>query len=491
MKQIADRMNEFFVQAEIYKEDKTNNVTVKGSYPEYGFAPVTCEIVPHGGKFDHDLWIMEGNFNFLQLRTKTGSSQDIWIPRLRQGTHTTNNLGQIFTGTAELFVRGNLKEFEEPADVDVYLTIPETQLIPEPFPIYDSENGTIQVPENYERSPISWKAEDGETVHFLPSYSFNPLNVEGNIGLLRLRNCQLVVKYPAGRFNSLKSVSEHIWKLFDEDIWLLSFINKKYLPWFKASLYTNVKDEFLHAEIRRHQVFQERLEADANTKENYSLTRWPLAKYEALAQGTFESMIEEFRQSPYRSTLLQIIQTLMVTYEKNYIEAELSLAYTAFEMLIQTLGRDYAAILDEEEFEKIKNSLKGYIKSNLKLEKTIRSLMYEKLPELQRVSFKQLVKSAIKAQGIDLSKFWGPEVSEDKLDQELSQMISRRNAFIHGDVVNGYDLYFVDFHRIRLIIELTVLKLLGYPLNQLNHANSELLYIMQRHLPENYSFELP
>jgi hypothetical protein len=215
-----------------------------------------------------------------------------------------------------------------------------------------------------------------------------------------------------------------------------------------------------------------------------------LIDVKALEEGAFETMISTLRSSPFKNIIMRIIPALLITYEDNYLEADLGIIYTALEMLVYGLSTEQdRLLLPEDDFKKwqpqLKKSIKPILKDEVKLSSADRNDLYAKLGELNRRPY-QIQLERVLGQHVDVSKFFPPLGNEDS---SLRDLIDRRNEYVHQGRFDDGSI--TDFHRIRLLIEMTIFKLLGYPISRYNRLCDDLWYVMEHSLPEDYSFEVP
>ncbi len=479
----ANPIINFIVRGEIFKDDKSLPVTIEGSYSQFGFDPVVCKVLPHEQLVRKDFWIEENGMHYLQLRGNVNSTDEIWIPRLR-----VEKSGREITGTAELFVQGNLGAFDScEGQITAYFHVPYTPLLAE-FPSdYDwHEDGTFDLPNHYTRQPITWKTPSAEEVEFNNSYSFHSSSIGADRTLIRVQECNLKMTLSPKKYQSLKSVIDDLWHNFDEALWLLSFLSKKYIPWYSAFIVYEFGDRHLVIEARRDQNLLQRKTETSEAHHPVDL----LIKPEVLEKGVFERMISNYENSPYKDTILRLVQNLLITYEDNYIEAQIGLIYTAFEMLVHGMSDSQTTyIVGKPKFKKIKKRLEEVIRDKLELRVNESEYICEKLPELHRYTFKTRLPMVFKQHGIDIYKFWPPTVSQAKASEALEALIKRRNEYIHQGKIHDYRKSLADFHRIRLIIEIAILKILGYPLDEINEHSDD-FYLTVGYKSKDHSFAI-
>jgi len=136
--------------------------------------------------------------------------------------------------------------------------------------------------------------------------------------------------------------------------------------------------------------------------------------------------------------------------------------YSALETLIlfhQDVGSEL--ILKRDEWEEFRKDIADFIKAYPKFfeSKEKRRLMYEKLPELNRISFKSAFYNFCSRFNIDLSDLWPVVDRRDGI-----ALADIRNKLIHGDTFNpvqGRALISAREH-LSWIVERSLLSVLGW-----------------------------
>lgn len=473
---------------EVYRNENTLPATLTARYRDDSADPVECTLMfPQPHENMKDLTFEEDQGRYLQFRGSDCLGDDIWIPQLWIESRTKS----CINGTAELFVKGRLDDFEERVgQLKVYLTSPFNRLsqaLGVPWHEFH-EDGSITVPESVSRKALQWKLSSGEEAEFSDGYAFSSAKSDLNRSLVRTQFSSITLSFDIAEFGSLKEVINKVWFALEEDIWLLSFLCRKYIPWYEGFVLVEGGGRY-YADFRRNRPFllfkEQREKPDATRKEL-------LVDAKRLTDGTFDTMVSNFRASPLKDVILRVIQNLLITYEDNYIEVDLGIVYTALEMLVYGLSEnDTRYLFGQEDFSKLRKRFRHFAHSVLKelgASKSDRSEFYMKLDELNRRPFKSQLE-AVLGQHVNIFQFFPEPAEHGARDKCLSDLIYRRNEYIHQGKIRDIRRANTDFHRIRLIIEMTVLTLLGYPLSGYNRQCNDLWYIKNVHLPEDYSFE--
>ena len=149
------------------------------------------------------------------------------------------------------------------------------------------------------------------------------------------------------------------------------------------------------------------------------------------------------------------------------IESEYLSYYAAIENLVNGYKDEHSLhfILDNESWNKFNKDLRKFIKNHdyFKNEKIKRKLIYEKISELNRVSFGSIFKSFCQFYKIDLSDLW----SIGGQDHSLAQI---RNLLIHGGRFERekLNLLIKAKSHLKWILERCILRVLDW---EIEHSN--------------------
>ena len=150
--------------------------------------------------------------------------------------------------------------------------------------------------------------------------------------------------------------------------------------------------------------------------------------------------------------------------------------YGALETLVEHFGLS-SNIVDPEQFEKVfvrdlAKWIKGHPLFSGNHNKNKRRLIYEKLPELNRVSFKTAFEELCKSYYLYLDDLW-PVVGKSE-GLSLSEI---RNKLVHGETFNVLQqkALITAVEHLRWVVERTILSVLGWDISKSN-VSSEFLY---------------
>jgi hypothetical protein len=171
-----------------------------------------------------------------------------------------------------------------------------------------------------------------------------------------------------------------------------------------------------------------------------------------------------FVKADWQNLLRRAINyTLPLPQENRTIESSFVTLYSALETTVLYFRRNQSleTILSEDEWNVLANSLRDWLKTyeRLKNRKDLRTLIYEKLPELNRVSFSSAFKEFCAHYGVDLQDLWN--VVGRSLGTPLSEI---RNRLVHGDdfLHDQYGVLISATDHLRWTVERMILAVLGW-----------------------------
>ena len=236
-------------------------------------------------------------------------------------------------------------------------------------------------------------------------------------------------------------------KIIGELLLLVSFVGKKMIEWFSYSLHSQGKlQTYVKSNVRSdrdepsiHDVmigYNNTLKFIKNALpkfrklklENYDLSA-PIIFYLSQSKMPF---IEASFQSLF--TALEYIKTVYV--KKNKMDKILS--YKKFRKISHAIK----SIFSEDEF------------TSLNLSSTIIKEIQCKIPELNRYSIASIIKSLCYELDIDLKHFY-PK-------RRKVTLFKVRNNLVHASSDIDIDLLHIELIRLRLLIEVIILKTLGW-----------------------------
>jgi hypothetical protein len=188
--------------------------------------------------------------------------------------------------------------------------------------------------------------------------------------------------------------------------------------------------------------------------------------------------LQKLRDCAFKEHLLEAI-VKAVQAEDSILESQYLTYYSALENLVNG-HRKIEFILGEEPFKDFRKKMKEYIKKHSsladvqddadgnKMKKNQRKSMYEKIPELNRVSFDTAFKSFCESYSINIDDLW-PLRCEASLS-------SIRNRIIHGERFEReeHEALIAASMNLRWILERCILRVLDWDVNRSRIKNSSL-----------------
>lgn len=168
--------------------------------------------------------------------------------------------------------------------------------------------------------------------------------------------------------------------------------------------------------------------------------------------------------------------------ENETAEATFLRLYSAVESTISffKVTNNIESILDDNKWKSFKKDLKLWIKSHPVFSEAInkRKLIYEKVSELNRMSFASLIQSLIDQEKVDVSDLWPLTDSSEGIS--LSEI---RNILIHGQLLNKkqYDALMIATEHLRWTVERILLTILKWPINDTSISKVALDYFIVSH----------
>lgn len=175
-----------------------------------------------------------------------------------------------------------------------------------------------------------------------------------------------------------------------------------------------------------------------------------------------------FATSPQQDLLRQALQRLVFDEDSIFNHSFLRL-YSAVETLVFFFRRKNAPeeVLSAERWEPIKKELEKELRKFLKshnLSPNERKLMYDKLPELNRVAFTTALQEFLSKYPVELSDLW-PLASAGSNGNSLSDI---RHRLVHGDRMNPEEHHAlaIALAHLRWTAERLALATLGWPIER-------------------------
>jgi len=171
-----------------------------------------------------------------------------------------------------------------------------------------------------------------------------------------------------------------------------------------------------------------------------------------------------FAASPQQDLLRQALQGLIFDGD-SILEDSFIRLYSAVETLVLLFRRKCALeeVLLVNRWMELKKELRKFLKSR-NLSPNERKLMYEKLPELNRVSFTTALGKLLSKYSVELSDLW-PLASAGPNTISLSDI---RNRLVHGDRINREErnAMVIALAHLRWTAERLALATLGWPIER-------------------------
>jgi len=171
-----------------------------------------------------------------------------------------------------------------------------------------------------------------------------------------------------------------------------------------------------------------------------------------------------FATSPQQDLLRRALQGLVFDGESIFEDSFIRL-YSAVETLVLLFRHKYAhkEVLSADRWNGLKKELGKFLKSR-NLSPNEWKLMYEKLPELNRVSFTTALRKLLSKYSVELSDLW-PLASAGPKEISLSLI---RHHLVHGDRMNPEEHHAlaIALAHLRWTAERLALATLGWPIER-------------------------
>lgn len=464
-----EHKHEFVARGEVFRGRFSVPAVFKGSYMQYDLKAVRCVVMPDMQDLQDAGRIFDEK-STISLRGKTESGKQIWIPSFKVLEHwhhrelNETSVAQVsWTGEAEFFVEGNLDVFDASNGKILYfLRTNSTRLAESNVLYWPQPDGTITLEEGGERIPIRWTTPIGEA-KFADSYAFRGGKAGIYSSLIRVKTFGVEVERRLVGKTSLGTLLTEIQDSFDSAFLLISFLSRKRVGWYEAEASFVPEDnsaQDLRIAVARRQLW---LGFEPDTESEWST--WPLVTSAEVNNRRFEVTLSRFNELlETKSFLKTVIYHLLMSHEQGYIESRYTNAYTALECLVSNLAREEGldTILSDVQFAQLKQEVEdNVIRTQFAGEENrkIRAALYRKVRELQRRAFSDTLLLLMDEYKVDISRLWPPNTN---VGEAIKNIVSRRNRYIHeGRIVSGQILIY-DLNRIQNLVELWVLKLLGW-----------------------------
>lgn len=120
--------------------------------------------------------------------------------------------------------------------------------------------------------------------------------------------------------------------------------------------------------------------------------------------------------------------------------------------------------LSSKEFRELRKKLEVFIKDNISGEDA-REGIIKKLGELNRRPILDRLLFLLRKYDVPVGKIW---TSNTDVETELGKIIRRRNLYIHQGRIDDFKQYYDDYSKLRILVELWILRLLDCPDDSIN-----------------------
>lgn len=452
------RVRDFVAHGTATHEGISVPVIITGKYNLRGTDPVECTVITTGDA------LPAGFRPPLELRGMTDRGTNIWIPDLEIISGRPDPVQ--WTGVAKLYIEGDLEEFDAS----------EGQIICRAFlppsPVADrrsyweyGRDGTVTLRYEEERQGLTWESPVGKAT-LLDGFDVESDKVGPDDATVHIRRLQAEIEIIHGHMTRLDQILSELSQSLDDALWLLSLVGHKRLAWYEAeAVFYPSRDSsqpLRMATARRKQWLGYVTTSEAHDG------LYLLVKRRALADARFMELHRAYQTSAFKDVIQRAIMYLLVSYEQGYFESHLGNVYSALETMVDGLGGtgDIAYPLPKGPFDKLAKRLRAVIREEI-ADEGLQDVTIKKLPELRRRAFVDRLLMLLQQSGVVAASLWPPGID---VEMELRQMIKRRDIFIHQGKTDEspHTAYVYDLERLRILVELWILKMLGYPESEIN-----------------------
>ena len=458
--------HDFVVHGIANSDDRLWPSVISATLVALSAEPVKCTVVPDMKQFSG--FPTKG---ILDLRGTTEKGTSIWVPEFRNygtqfhGVENDNPKQVVWKGVADIFIEGDLEDLQSTdGTINCQLYLSPTPLASSPEIVEYYEDGTISAKELAKDETISWQTPFGTA-------RLSTINEYLHDKMVGVNKATVVIKRPCIRLEvnpqlvkSLGQLLYDLQSLFDETLWLVSFLSQRRVVWYEAeavfwySDHNNNRD-MLRAMIRRNRW----LGYEPREEMTFSLVR-----EQSLRAGLFRELLENYMTSPYHAVIRRALILLLVSSEKTYIENLYTSVYTALESLVFGLSKggksDY--LVRSSQFERLRKRVRQVIQSEI-TDVNVADAMLRKLPELRRPPFIDQLFRQLAESNINTSDLWRSKTS---MEVELRSLVNRRNTYIHQGAMEDLGVYSADIEHLRVLLQFWILRLLECPIEALDTA---------------------
>lgn len=452
------RVREFVAQGTATHEGVSIPVTITGRYNLRGTDPARCSVITMGDA------LPAGFRAPFELRGKTDRGTSIWIPDFEITGGRPNPVQ--WTGVAESYIEGDLEEFDaSEGQIICRAFLPPSAIAGWRSHWEYGQDGTVSLRYEEERQGIAWESPLGK-VTLIDNFDLESDRLGIDDATIHIRRLQAEVEVTHGEMMRLDQILSGLDQSLEDALWLLSLAGHKRLAWYEAEavFYPNRDSDqpIRVATARRNQWLGYTTTSDAHDGIYLPVKR------RVLANACFADLHRAYQASAFKDVIQRAIMYLLVSYEQGYFESHLANVYSALETMVDGIGGtgDIANPLRKGAFDKLAKRLREVIREEI-TDKEIQDAIIKKLPELRRRAFVDRLAILLQQSGVVAAGLW-PAGTDVKT--ELQLMIKRRDIFIHQGKADAspHTAYVYDLERLRILVELWILKLLGYPDSEIN-----------------------
>jgi hypothetical protein len=418
--------HQVFGRGTVVRGDSSYPASIVCSYPEVGPGRVECTVY-----LDEDIKTIDP----IEIKATTDRGTDIWIPQLfvkHSRGMISHNTSYTITGSSDILYEGDLRPIEGDGALHIAYTVFPTPLATVWESFSKSYDGSIvRNNHGHARRGITWSANTG-SFELSDIYTYRDTSVGFNSIVLRAKEYKINFWAKSTNYASLQEAVTEVAKELEDALRLCTLLSRSRVDWFQADarFIPSTQDEELRQHTTRDvRVKRQRTLAGNRAKDSaYDYYRTPVS-VEALREGLFERLLNDFRSSDLYATVNEAILQLIVSRETNYFEPSLGILYSSLEGIVDGVSNknNISYTLGSSAFEKLSKSIRKTIRESI-LDESVQKGIIAKIAELRRRSFKDKLIDVVKLYDVDPAKLW---LEKDNLEKELYSLILRRNEFIH------------------------------------------------------------
>ena len=411
------------------------------------------------------------NFIFpAQLHGTSELGEEIFISkfwRTSEGHHYHPKYTIEWTGSAEqIYIGVGLDEIvNKNQKISIQFAIPSSALSAS-SPHIDHSIGKLNIQETPQVN-LTW--ENGDYKCSLYNLFIPDRKIGNSISAINVEKKSFVsVEFVNKNQTTFKQAVFDAVDSFEEILPLLGFLGLRRLDWYELEAAVVLgKDRPRVLEISARKSLNL-----PTVTELYSDTDWlyvPITK-KALENKIIDLLILNLKSHKNSKALVRAIEYLLSSYEEKYLFSKLVAAYTAFETLVADLSKTNKidTTLHGKEYVELQEYIFSYLCTYI-LNEEQRANILQKIPELKRPPIKSTFKKLFNHQDYPLTRFM---FNNSDWHLAMGQLISRRNTLVHAGEIKQE--HYLDLHRLHLLLQIWVLKLLNCPDEYVNEylANS-------------------